>query len=144
MAAALWIAAKRICGGALERPPQGLLSAAKELTSRTSNGGSSLRRFGSSESPSLLNKNNKHGAKSAASIAESSTQVKHPASSSPRPPKDEKQFLATVMKLTLGAVVFTVAGLYVEAKYIINGPFLGRERPVEDTGERSDAICFIK
>ena len=60
------------------------------------------------------------------------------------PPKDEKQFRITVMKLTLGGVVFTVAGLYVEAKYIINGPFLGRERPVKNTGERSDAICFIK
>ncbi|KAM3336077.1 hypothetical protein ACQJBY_030198 [Aegilops geniculata] len=143
MAAALRIAARSICGGALERPPQGLLSATKELTSRSSHGGSSLRRFSSSESPSLLNKN-KHGAKSTASIAESSTQVKDPASSSPCPPKDEKQFLTTVMKLTLGAVVFTVAGLYVEAKYIINGPFLGRERPVKNTGERSDATCFMK
>nr|XP_051193664.1 uncharacterized protein LOC127307009 [Lolium perenne] len=68
MATALGFAARKICSRALERPAQQLFSTAasavvkeeqRMLLPRISHGGSSLRRFSSSEAPNLLN-NNKH------------------------------------------------------------------------------------
>ncbi|KAM3347523.1 hypothetical protein ACQJBY_021461 [Aegilops geniculata] len=67
MAAALRSAARKICGHAFERPQALLRTAAsaaikeeqRRLLPGISHGRSSLRRFTSSESPSVLNNKNK-------------------------------------------------------------------------------------
>jgi hypothetical protein len=68
MASALQFVATKICSRALERPAQRLFSAAasavvkeepRMLLPRIRHGGSSLRRFSSSEAPNLLNNNTK-------------------------------------------------------------------------------------
>ncbi|KAE8809358.1 hypothetical protein D1007_14037 [Hordeum vulgare] len=82
MATALRFVARKVCSRALQRPQQPCFPAAaspavKEeqsmLLPRISHGGSSLRRFSSSETPNFLNNNKKHlpgGAKSGAIVAE--------------------------------------------------------------------------
>jgi hypothetical protein len=66
MAASLPFAVRKISSRALERPAQRLFSVAasavvkeeqRMLLPRISHGGSSLRRFSSSEAPTLLNNN---------------------------------------------------------------------------------------
>lgn len=92
MAAALRFAARRICGRALQQPPQPYFSAVAEATikeeqrlllPRVSHGGTSLRRF-SAEAQNHL-KNSEHGAVSAANPAGSSPLTNN-AQTTPPPP----------------------------------------------------------
>ncbi|XP_044328411.1 uncharacterized protein [Triticum aestivum] len=85
MAAALQFAARKLCGCALQRPPQPYLTAVAEATIKEErrHGGSTLRRF-STESQNVV-KNNKLGAMSEANPAAASPPINNAQATSPPP-----------------------------------------------------------